>query len=377
MDHGYQRKLEGMWLEMTETLKQEGEVFICAFNESERKHIARQLDFYGIGQDNIEIHIIQTNDVWARDNGPTFIVDQEGRLAVAKWKFNGWGTRYPFDLDNMVPLKIAEILGIPVFFTGLVGEGGNIEVNGRGTVMAAKSAILNDNRNPGVSQEEVEEIFKIYLGAKNIIWLPGMRTDNFDQMGWSDDTDTHIDTIARFVNPTTIVYSWTEDKSDPVYPMLKRNLEALQRAILETGEPPELVALAMPKDGYYSTSQIGDGGNITKVGKSVRTDASYTNFLIANGAVLVPVYGNINDDQAVETLTELFQDRKVIRVNSGVIAENGGEIHCVTQQMPEGRIEWSAKTLVASTSVLISVKKPSCIPFSQSISPSPLMLFLL
>lgn len=337
---GYQRKLEGMYLEMTEALKQSGKVFICVFDDERREHIAHQLSYYGLGLDNIEFHIIQTNDVWARDNGPTFVVDQEGKVAIVKWQFNGWGNRYPFDLDNLVPVKIAENLGVPIFSTGFVGEGGNIEVNGQGTLMATKSAILNENRNPGVSQEEIEKVFRVHLGIKNIIWLPGMKTENFEEVGWSDDTDTHIDTIARFINPETIVYSWTDDIGDPVYPMLKRNLEALGEAVLETGKEPRLIPLLIPKNGYYSTSRVGDGGNITKVNKALRTDASYTNFLIANDMVLVPVYGNINDDRAIAILTELFSRKKIVRVNSGGIAENGGEIHCITQQQPEGETGW-------------------------------------
>jgi agmatine deiminase len=339
---GYQRKLEGLWLEMTETLKQQGNVFICVYDEQRMNQITEQLHFYGIGLDNIRLCIIQTNDVWIRDNGPTFVVDQEGKLAIVKWNFNGWGNRYPFDLDDLVPARISKWLDISIFPTGLMGEGGNIESNGRGTIMATESAIINDNRNPRTTKKMIEEVYRTYLGATNIIWLPGMKTENFEEVGWSDDTDTHIDTIARFVNPKTIVYSWTDDDHDPIYPMLKRNYEALKEAILENGQHPDIVPLLIPKNGYYSTSRVGDGGNITKVvSKALRTDASYTNFLIANGAVLVPVYGNINDDRAIGTLGELFPGKKIVKLNCGAIAENGGEIHCVTQQQPEGEIGYN------------------------------------
>lgn len=291
----------------------------------------------------LKYHVISTNDVWSRDNGPTFLVGKEQELAIVNWQFNGWGGRYPHDLDNEVSKQIAKKLGIPIFETGLIIEGGNIEVNGKGTLMATRSAVLNDNRNPGTTQEEVEKIFRKYLGVENFIWLSGMRTENSESLGWEDDADTHIDTIARFVNPDTIVYSWTDDKTDSMYPLLKKNLEELEKAVLESGKHPRLVPLPIPKDGYYSTSQIGEGGNITKFGSAVRTDASYTNFLISNKVVLAPVYGNVSDEHAIKILAKLFSSRKIIKINSGAIAENGGEIHCVTQQQPEGKIEWYRK----------------------------------
>ena len=341
--HGYQRKLESLWIEMTEILKQQGMVFICVPDEQRREHIERQFRFYNTGLDNIEFHIIPTNDVWARDNGPTFIVGENGELAIVNWQFNGWGGRYECDLDDQVSAQIAKNLGIRLFRMNLVAEGGNIEVNGKGTLMLTRSAVLNDNRNTGVNEKELEVIFKTYLGVKNIIWLPGLKMGSPEEMGWSDDTDTHIDTIARFVNDNTIVYSWTEDSLDPMYEMLKRNLEVLKASVLETGKHPDLVSLPIPKDGYYSTSQIGEGGDITRFGHAIRTDASYTNFLISNDVVLVPAYGNVNDNRAIDILTELFVGKKVLRVSSGAISENGGEIHCVTQQQPMGEINYLKK----------------------------------
>jgi len=333
---GYQRKLEAIWLEMTEILKQGVIVHICTEDQRGVDHIVHQLRFYSIGFDQVEIHTVPTNDVWIRDNGPTFVVDKNKELAVLRWQFNGWGGRYPHDLDKKVPLRISNILDIPLLDAGMVGEGGNIEVNGEGDLICTRSAILNDNRNPGRSQEDAEEVFKRYLGVKNAIWLPGMETERVEKVGWSDDTDTHIDTIVRFVNPTTIVYSWSPP-DDCAYPMLKRNLQVLRRATLASGKRPDLVALPIPEGGYYSTSKVGVGGSIKEFDRAVRTDASYTNFLISNEVVLVPTYGNVNDDRALKIFREHFPGKDVIGINCGAIAENGGEIHCITQQQPKAK----------------------------------------
>jgi len=335
--HGYQRKLESIWLEMTEILRQNVIVRICTEDQRRADHIRHQLEFYDIGLSQVEIYAIPTNDVWIRDDGPNFVVSKDGKLAAVDWRFNGWGGRYPHDLDKKVSGKIVKILGIPFLNANMVGEGGNIEVNGKGDLICTRSAALNDNRNPGRSQEDAEEIFSKCLGVKNTIWLPGMETENNGEAGWLDDTDTHVDTIARFVSPSTIVYSWSPFSDDCVYPMLKRNLQALKEAVLASGRHPDLVALPVPKDGYYSTSKVGIGGSIREFDYAVRTDASYTNFLISNKTVLVPVYGNINDDRALKIIKEHFPDRDVIGVNCGAIAENGGEIHCVTQQQPKAK----------------------------------------
>jgi len=339
---GYQRKLESIWLEITDTLKQHVTVDLCIQDERRREYIERQLQFYGIGLDNIRFYIIPTNDIWIRDNGPTFVIGEKGELAAVNWVFNGWGGRYPHSLDKQVPRQIARELGIPLFPVNYVMEGGNIEVNGQGDLICARSATLNDNRNPGVSQETIEEIFRTYLGAENIIWLPGMKTEDVEEAGWSDDTDTHIDTIVRFVNPDTIVYSWVDSPYDRTYPMLKKNYEALKEVVLASGKRPNLVPLPIPEHGYYSTSRVGVGGGVMEF-NHIRTDASYTNFLISNGVVLVPTYGNVNDERAIKTLQEIFSDREVVGINCGAVAENGGEIHCFSQQMPYGKIKYLKK----------------------------------
>ncbi len=150
-DSGYQRKLESLWLEMTERLKQRGVVHICVQDDKRREHLERQLMFYGIGLDHIKFYTIPTNDVWSRDNGPTFVVGEEGKLAIVNWQFNGWGARYPYALDNLVSAQIAKNLGIPSFEINLVAEGGNLEVNGKGTLLLTESAVVNENRNPGVT----------------------------------------------------------------------------------------------------------------------------------------------------------------------------------------------------------------------------------
>jgi len=148
-----------------------------------------------------------------------------------------------------------------------------------------------------------------YLGAENIIWLPGMKTEDVEEAGWSDDTDTHIDTIVRFVNPDTIVYSWVDSPYDRTYPMLKKNYEALKEVVLASGKRPNLVPLPIPEHGYYSTSRVGVGGGVMEF-NHIRTDASYTNFLISNGVVLVPTYGNVNDERAIKTLQEIAQIKR-------------------------------------------------------------------
>ncbi len=335
---GYQLKLEKTWLEMVDALHEHENVHIIVQDERRREHVEQQLKFFGIGLENVDFHIIPTNDVWARDNGPIFVVNKEGNLALTNWRFNGWGSRYEHEIDNHVPPRIAKKSFLPIFSPPMVLEGGAVEVNGKGTFMATRTSIINPNRNPGKNQENIEEIIKQYLGIKHFVWLTGAQTDD-PGMGWVSDTDTHIDGSARFVNESTVLYAWAEDEAEPRYSMLKKHYEELQDATTESGKPLTLVPLPLPKGGVYSTSKVGSGGGITKSSGSAYTVAEYPNFLIANGVVVVPVFGNVNDDRAKRIIGEQFPGREIIGINCVALVENGGMIHCVTQQQPVSKAE--------------------------------------
>lgn len=324
---GYSLKLEGTYLRLIEIMKASQIVRIIVPDKFCQWHIELQLDFHEINRRNIEFFVVSTNDIWIRDYGPTF-VEHNGGLAAVKRRFNGYGRRFEYDLDDAAGARIPEMLGVSVIETAIVLEGGNLETNGAGTIMLCKSAILNPNRNPEVSQGEAESVLERCLGAKRFIWLTGLVTENVEETGWSDDTDTHVDTIVRFTAENRVVAVWTDDKNDPLYELL----QATHRELKE--EELEVVNLPVVKGGFYSTSKIGVGGGISG-GKVQRTDASYANFLICNGVVVVPVYGRPEDEIAKAILREQFPDRKVVGLFAGSLAENGGEFHCITQQEPE------------------------------------------
>ena len=325
-DHIHQLKLERVWLMMVEVLHAHEKVHLVVWDEEHRDHVASQLKYFGIGLDNIDFYIMPTDDFWARDNGPIFVVNQNGEPAITNWIFNGWGDRFAYKLDNQVPGIIGEEISVPVFSPSLVLEGGAVEVNGKGTFMATRTSIIDPNRNPGKGQEKIEQILSYYLGVKHFIWLTGAGRGECEK--WGDETDSHIDIIARFTDDTTVLYNWSDDESDPRYPMLLTHYQELQAARTESGKPLTLVPLPLPKDGVYRITPL-EGREL-----SALTDAAYSNYLVANGVVLVPVFGNVNDDRAKKIIAEQFPDREVVGIDCVALNEDGGAIHCVTQQQP-------------------------------------------
>jgi len=267
---------------------------------------------------NVSLHDVPTNDSWCRDHGPTFLQSlapspQPLAPALINWGYNAWGGKYPpFDLDDAVPLRIAELQGRRVFTPGIILEGGAIEGNGRGTILTTESCLLNPNRNPQLGREDVERYLRDYLGAKKVLWLAGGEIAG-------DDTDGHIDQIARFVNPTTVVCSVCDDPEDDNYGPTQQNLVELQAMTDQDGQPLNVIPLRLPRPLFC------DGQ---------RLPAGYANFLIINGAVIVPQFGDAADDDALRTLAPLFKDRDVRGCPSLNLIWGLGSFHCLSQQEP-------------------------------------------
>ena len=329
VEPGYEMKQERTWLEMVATLFEHEKVNIIINSSPQRDHVAYLLDYFGIGHHNVDLHIIPTNDLWARDNGPIFLMNEQGDLAISNWRFNGWGNRFEHDLDDQVPGLIGESLSIPIFNPPMVLEGGAVEVNGEGTFMGTRSSIIDPYRNPGKSQTQIEAILSQYLGINHFIWLTGAGRGECEK--WGDTTDSHIDIVARFTNGSTVLYNWTDDKSDPRCGMFAKHKEELKAATTESGQPLTLIALPVPKDGVHQVA------NDSVWRESHFTDAAYSNYLVANGVVLVPIFGNVNDDRAMGIIGEQFPDREIVGLDVVSLVEDGGAIHCVTQQQPAGR----------------------------------------
>ncbi len=263
----------------------------------------------------VRFHHIPTNDAWCRDHGPIFIQRQhDGRRdqAIVDWGFNAWGGKYPpFDLDDVVPSRIAAELGLPVFHPGIVMEGGSLDVNGLGTLLTTESCLLNPNRNPGLDRAAIERRLTEYLGVRHILWLG----DGIE----GDDTDGHVDDLSRFTDARTIVTVVEEDPSDANYEPLRENRDRLGGMRDQDGEPFRIVTLPMPRRLEH---------------EGQRLPASYANFYIANGVVLLPTYDPRTDDIARRTLQDLFPTRRVIGIDCTDLVWGLGAFHCVSQQWP-------------------------------------------
>jgi agmatine deiminase len=308
-------QVDSDYLQIVKAIAQREQAHILVQDKSAEQDLSKKLQANGVNMSQVFLYDIPTNDSWIRDYGPNFLIrENEDRreVAVNDWDFDSWGRKYKWELDDLVASVIAEQLEIPIFKPEIVLEGGAIEVNGRGTCLTTDSCILNPNRNGGIRREKMEEFLRKYIGASKIIWLSG------DLEG--DDTDGHIDNLARFVNPTTIVCSLEENERDANYLGLKHNYERLQAAKDQDGNPFQIIPLPMP--GYVGT-------------KKERLPASYANFYIINNAVLLPVYGHPNDEKALEILTPLFPEREIIPISCKTLIWGLGGIHCLTQQQPQ------------------------------------------
>lgn len=327
----YARKLLSTWLEMTAILSDHVNVRVAATNAAVAADAERACAGYGANMARINVCAIPLNDVWVRDNGPIFVISPDGELVATDWNFNGWGQDAAIiERDRQVPAAIAGMCSVKRLVGGIVTEGGAIEVNGSGTLMATRSSILNPNRNPGKSQQEIEASLSQLLGVTNFVWLSGAPSEACFKLG--DATDFHIDLVARFVGRNVVLVNYTEDHNDPRKPFMDRHIAELMASTDETGARLEVIL--MPAPHMISVSTIRFSGVDFSIAPGAATDASYSNYLVTNNLVLVPVYGRPEDKRAKAIIAEHFPGREVVGISGISMTEQGGAIHCVTQQQP-------------------------------------------
>jgi agmatine deiminase len=267
--------------------------------------------------EHVELFDHAHNDVWCRDHGPIFVKHREtGEVAVTDWEFNAWGGKFPpFDLDNSIPSQVAIALGLRIFKGDMILEGGAIEINGEGQLLTTAAVLLNKNRNPSMGREEIEQKLCASLGVSEVLWLK--------QGIEGDDTDGHIDDLARFIDARTILACIDPDASSPNQKILEENLSDLRAFIGPGGRAFEVVEIPLPEACEVAGWRLPI------------LPASYVNFLIVNGGVLVPTFRQPrNDDRALGMMRELFPDRKITGIDCLDLVEEGGTLHCISQQQP-------------------------------------------
>ena len=268
----------------------------------------------GVDLSKVEFFLHPTNDAWCRDHGPAFLINPsaEQKKIIVDWDYNAWGNKYPpFELDDVIPTLIAKRYDIPVYYPRIIMEGGSVEFNGSGTIITSTACLLNQNRNPGLNQEQIENYLHNYYGVEQVLWVcEGIV---------GDDTDGHIDDTVRFVNGDTVIAVVESDKNDENYELLQKNLRDLKQMRLLNGKPLNIVEMPMPGEIIYEDQRL---------------PASYANFYIANDVVVVPTYRCDNDVKALDVIEQCFPGRRIVGIDSTEIIWGLGSFHCLSQQEP-------------------------------------------
>lgn len=310
---GKMKEATDVFMKFVEALSNHEKVRINIHDEQSENYFNSLVEKFQINKERLEIFIHPSDDVWCRDHGPAFLINQkaEKKKVIVNWEFNAWGEKYPFRNDNNIPLLIADKLNLPVFSPGIVMEGGSVEFNGAGTVITSKACLLNKNRNQKLTRPDIEHYLVNYYGVEQVLWL------NCGITG--DDTDGHIDDLTRFVNKDTIITMVETNRNDTNYGALQENLKLLKKIRLSDNKQPDIIEILMPDAVHY---------------KNQRLPASYANFYICNDAVIVPVFNCENDEKAVNIYEKIFSDRKVIAIDSTHLVWGFGSFHCLSQQEP-------------------------------------------
>jgi agmatine deiminase len=263
----------------------------------------------------IEFFYHPTNDAWCRDHGPAFLINPQAdqKKVIVDWGYNAWGNKYPpYDLDDKIPTHVAMALEIPVYYPGIVMEGGSVDFNGAGALITSTACLLHPNRNPHLDQGQIEDYLRAYYGVQQILWV--------DEGIVGDDTDGHIDDTVRFVNEDTVLAVIEPNKQDENHLLLEHNRRQLLQMRLLNGKPLNIIELPMPEPRYY---------------EGQRLPMSYANFYIANESVIVPVFGAPQDDQALQIIQSCFPTRRIVGIDSSDIIWGLGSFHCLSQQEPK------------------------------------------
>ncbi len=305
----------GIFARMVGVLAEQEEVHINVADEEMEAGVRSLLTRSGASMNRVFFHRNPTDDAWCRDHGPIFLQRQrngKAEEAIVDWDYNAWGGKYPpFAQDDVIPTRIGEELGLQVFHPGIVMEGGSLDINGKGTLLTTEACLLNPNRNPSLGRGEIEDYLRAYLGVTNVLWLG-------DGIA-GDDTDGHVDDLTRFVDATTVVTVVEEDHRDENFEPLQENLQRLRAMKDQDGRPLRVETLPMPGPLYH---------------EGQRLPASYANFYIANGVVLLPGYDPAQDRKAQATLERLFPGRRIVVMDCTDLVWGLGAFHCVTQQWP-------------------------------------------
>ena len=284
--------------------------------------------------ESVRVVEVSSNDAWVRDCGPTFVVDGAGGVRLVNWQFNAWGGLYdglyfPWDKDQMVPRKIAELERVDRYQAPLVMEGGSFHVDGEGTVVTTEECLLSPGRNPEFSREQIEGYLREYLNIDKVLWL----ARGIDP----EETNGHVDDVACFVRPGVVLAGVTEDRHDWRYELLQANLQVLEEATDARGRRLHIETLPMPAIMEFTEEEVAgidcaEGSIPRRAGD--KTAASYLNFLIVNGGVVMPTFDDPNDAVAKAKIEALFPERRVVTVPGREIVLGGGNVHCITQQQP-------------------------------------------
>ncbi|WP_144488162.1 agmatine/peptidylarginine deiminase [Bacillus sp. ABP14] len=309
----YRQEVEPIWVKMTSALTEGENVHIVVYDDGEKERINNLLIDKGLNMDKIDFIIAPTDDVWARDSGPIFVYDNNKNLKILDPAFNGWGKKTPYQNDARVRENVSEQVGIERIDWGeFVLEGGAIELDSNGTALLTRSAVTNKNRNPDLSEKEIEKYISD-LGVSNFIWLDGVPN--------LDITDFHIDGFAKFHGKSTIVTMKEDDLAE--WGLSSKDMDTLLDAKNASGQKYK-----------YEYLPLSNKNVILKNGKALDYKGSYINYYIGNTVVLVPNYNDPNDKIANDTIQKLYPDRKVVGIDVRELYKNGGMIHCVTQQQP-------------------------------------------